>query len=67
MWRRLEDFTHLDSAVVLLAILLVFSVIALFVGEHFFVQDGRFQMVISDLITGIAGALLTLIRKPPAS
>ena len=54
---------NLDPAIRMLAMLLVFFTLVLFYAEHFFHGDGQLFQVVSNLLSGVAGALLMGIRR----
>jgi hypothetical protein len=63
----LQKLKSLESNVVLLAGLLVIWVVALFVGEIWFKEDGQFFQVVSGLVTAFSAALLAMLnpKVPP--
>ena len=53
---------QLDSILYLLAAMVVFFTILLFVSARFLTNDGQTFQVISGLLTGFAGALLGRVK-----
>ena len=53
----------IEPVIILLSGMLVFMVVALFCAEIFFKDDSAFFQVVSNMSTGILGALLGIMTK----
>ena len=62
-----QKLKSIEANVLLLAGLLIFWVVGLFISEAFFAADGQFFQVISGLVTAFSAALLALLnpKLPP--
>jgi hypothetical protein len=61
------DKDHVEPILVLLAVMMMFLLVAMFFSEHFFPNDGQMFQVVCGLLTGISGAFLGRIKPPSRS